>query len=310
MALGTQIESPNVVGLRRSWRNAGDPVDGTSGTKVGVADPGDILIDITNKKIYVNTNTQASPTWSQIPTAGVAFTGDITMTGDLDFSGANTTHAINFDAATLSKTLIGAGSYSSPMDQSCTTGLAGFTSTSDDADCWRYSAGLYIKGTGSGTKVLGLGLQSEYNGLVGADRLFGMNSIAYLGGGGEAAKLLTLGGDGTAGMYAGWFKVTAPVAAVVDSGSRVAALWIDNQMNCVCSGEEYSVFLTTGGSKPDAVFGLETTSSGWSQLFYFDETMAAAEPFVATGCSVTVATVPYLKVLVNATQYGIPLIAI
>jgi len=307
--IGTPIESPTSVGLRRSFRKSGAPVDGTSGTLVGVADPGDVLIDYTNKKLYVNTNTKASPTWSQILTAGVAFAGDITMTGDLDFSGANTTHAINFDAATLSKTLIGAGSYSSPMDQSCTTGLAGFTSTSDDADSWRYSAGLYIKGTGSGTKVLGLGLQSEYNGLVGADRLFGMNSIAYLGGGGEAAKLLTLGGDGTAGMYAGWFKVTAPVAAVVDSGSRVAALWIDNQMNCVCNGEEYAAFITCGGSKVDAVFGFETTSSGWTSLFYFDETAYDQDPVVsgdATGGNKGY----HLRVNLNGTMYGIQLYAL
>ena len=100
VSIGTPIESPNAIGLRRTWRFATTPVDGTSGTLVGVADPGDMLIDYTNKKLYVNTGTKASPTWSQIPTAGVAFAGDITMTGDLDFSGANTTHAINFDAAT------------------------------------------------------------------------------------------------------------------------------------------------------------------------------------------------------------------
>lgn len=209
----------------------------------------------------------------------------VTVAGiDLAFSGESTTHFINFDGATLSKTLMGCASYGSPADQSCTTGLFSFASTSDDDSSWRYSGGLYIKGTGSGTKVLGLGLQSEYNGTVGADRLQGMASIALLGGGSEAAKLLTLGGDTTAGMYAGWFKVGANTSCVVDSGSRVAALWVDNQMNCVCSGEEYAVFITCGGSKVDAVFGLETTSSGWTHLFSFDDTAYDQDPVSALAC--------------------------
>lgn len=41
---------------------AGAPVDGTSGTLVGVAGPGSILMR-TNGAVYVNTNTKASPTW-------------------------------------------------------------------------------------------------------------------------------------------------------------------------------------------------------------------------------------------------------
>lgn len=45
MAQGSQIQSPNVLGLRRVWRYAGVPVDGTSGTLAGIADKGDLLID-------------------------------------------------------------------------------------------------------------------------------------------------------------------------------------------------------------------------------------------------------------------------
>lgn len=79
------ILNPTVIegALRRCWRNAGTPTDGTSGTYAGSADPGDILIDTTNTKLYVNTNTAASPTWSQIVTAGVAFSGDLEITGDI-----------------------------------------------------------------------------------------------------------------------------------------------------------------------------------------------------------------------------------
>lgn len=51
-----------------SLTNAGPPTNGTSGTGFGVAQPGTLLIDITNGVVYRNTNTLASPTWT--PLAG------------------------------------------------------------------------------------------------------------------------------------------------------------------------------------------------------------------------------------------------
>lgn len=48
--------------------NAGAPTSGTSGTGVGIAGPGCILSDTTNKKLYINTNTLASPTWTVVGT--------------------------------------------------------------------------------------------------------------------------------------------------------------------------------------------------------------------------------------------------
>uniref|UniRef100_A0A6M3INL2 Uncharacterized protein n=1 Tax=viral metagenome TaxID=1070528 RepID=A0A6M3INL2_9ZZZZ len=56
--------------LRRVWRNAGVPTNGTAGTYYGVADPGDLLINTTNMQLYINTNTQASPTWSLVSASG------------------------------------------------------------------------------------------------------------------------------------------------------------------------------------------------------------------------------------------------
>lgn len=46
--------------------NAGAPTNGTSGTRAGSAYPGSLLIDTTNKKLYINTNTKASPTWTVV----------------------------------------------------------------------------------------------------------------------------------------------------------------------------------------------------------------------------------------------------
>ena len=45
---------------------AGAPTDGTSGTGAGVAHPGSLYIDTTNAKLYINTNTQASPTYTVV----------------------------------------------------------------------------------------------------------------------------------------------------------------------------------------------------------------------------------------------------
>lgn len=47
---------------------AGVPVNGTSGTEAGVAGKGSLVVDSTNGKLYINTNTKASPTWTVVGT--------------------------------------------------------------------------------------------------------------------------------------------------------------------------------------------------------------------------------------------------
>ena len=79
-AKGTPVQSTPV------WSNAGAPSNGTSGTLFGVANPGDLLVDSTNKVLYQNSNTLASPTWTALTTA----TGAGTYTGNFDgIIGAN-----------------------------------------------------------------------------------------------------------------------------------------------------------------------------------------------------------------------------
>lgn len=50
------------------FRNAGVPVNGTSGTGVGKAGNGSLCSDYTNGKLYINTGTMASPTWTVVGT--------------------------------------------------------------------------------------------------------------------------------------------------------------------------------------------------------------------------------------------------
>ena len=49
---------------------AGAPTNGTSGTGAGLSGPGSLYLDYTNKTLYQNTNTKASPTWNQIGGSG------------------------------------------------------------------------------------------------------------------------------------------------------------------------------------------------------------------------------------------------
>lgn len=128
----------------------------------------------------------------------------------------------------------------------------------------------------------------------------------------DAFAVLNAGGylaaksGATDGMHAVWAKVQGDVTSVC-SGT-VFPLWVDNQMSCAVAQEEYGIFATTGGSKPDAFIGFETTSSGYDQLFYFDETFNSG-----AGTCVTTDAVPggnqdaRIKVYYNATQYYIPL---
>lgn len=46
--------------------NAGAPVSGTTGA--GTLEKGALIIDTTNGKLYINTNTKASPTWTVVGT--------------------------------------------------------------------------------------------------------------------------------------------------------------------------------------------------------------------------------------------------
>jgi hypothetical protein len=76
--------------LRRNFIYSGAPVNGT--TFANEADPGDLLlrIDAPNIKIYQNTNTLASPTWTEKAGAGAS----IGVVGDMAVAGTSTANSI------------------------------------------------------------------------------------------------------------------------------------------------------------------------------------------------------------------------
>jgi len=108
-------------------------------------------------------------------------------------------------------------------------------------------------------------------------------------------------GDGLNAIRA---KVDARVDSVITG--NVTALWIDNQVNCVVGGTEYGILATTGGSKPDAFIGFETTSSGWAHLLDFNATAYDQDPVFSTGtCKVdaTKNSTGTIKIRLNGTTY-------
>lgn len=89
------IEGLNIAGsLRRTWRNAGAPVDGVAGTYAGIAEKGDLLIDSTNANLYQNTGTQASPVWTQISAGGVTYG----LVGEMAAAGTGTGNTVGIVA--------------------------------------------------------------------------------------------------------------------------------------------------------------------------------------------------------------------
>lgn len=61
--IGRVLVGPTAGSYICIMAGAGAPTNGTSGTGVGRCGPGSVYADVTNKTIYNNTNTMASPTW-------------------------------------------------------------------------------------------------------------------------------------------------------------------------------------------------------------------------------------------------------
>lgn len=59
-----------IEGVVDVLRTAGAPTNGVvgTGTYAGKAGKGCLLVDVTNAILYINTNTQASPTWTKVGT--------------------------------------------------------------------------------------------------------------------------------------------------------------------------------------------------------------------------------------------------
>ena len=241
-------------------------------------------------------------------------------TSGIAFSGTFTDDVIDFTSVVIDHTgsngpcFIRAGTYSSPVtnadeDQSGMIRLYGSTSANGSS----YDRGIFVCLMTTGIKgifpIAGLAEVRAQAG-NGPTKVQAAQFICDLHT--TDAKLAALGGDATAGMYAAWLKITAIDGATTASGSRAAPLWIDNQLygsNINAGMEEYGIFFTTGGSVPDAVFGFETTSSGWTYLMHFDETCYNVAPISTSQCDKDKDSTASIVISLNGTPYYIPIFA-
>ena len=262
-------------------------LDGFQWARIGLIDPSPTLNSVT-----VNGDANVD---SLINDGGGTFAGKITST----FSGK----------------VFSAGSYSSKiaLPTGATTEMSTIAGEGSEDDFY-IGYGSYIRTTGEDGRGFGLATLVEATNTTGTSTLQGGQMMTFLGtvGGTEAAVLKSAGGDATAGMYNLWLKSGANDNVVLASGAKTANLWLDNSMsgNLTDNGAEvYSAYITAGGMKLDAVFGLESGTLGWSSLFYFDETAYSKDP-VVSGDATAGSKDYHLKVDINGTIYGIQLYAL
>jgi hypothetical protein len=237
----------------------------------------------------------------------------------IDFTGTYTSDVIDFSSATIAPTgsngpcFIRAGTYASPVDLGTDTDQSGMIRLygTTQAAGTSYDRAIFACLKTTNTKgVFPISGLAEVNAVASGNGPTSVQAgqfIAHLNS--STAKLAALGGNATAGMYGGWFKIAAESGATTASGSRAAPIWVDNQLNGAnISGsmEEYGIFATTGGSKPKAFIGFETTSSGYTNLLYFDETAYDQDPIFSAGtCKVdaTKDSTGTIKIDLNGTTY-------
>lgn len=156
--------------------------------------------------------------------------------------------------------------------------------------------------TDSTSSVIGFQLYADSDaGTPGPTNVEALNCFAVL----NAGKYLAASTSWMNGLKGAWLKVQGDATSVCSG--NVAPLWVDNQMSCTVSGEEYGIIATTGGTRPDAFIGFETSSSGYDQLLYFDETFNSG-----AGTCVETSAAPgtqdaRIKVYYDGTQYYLAL---
>uniref|UniRef100_A0A6M3K0B8 Uncharacterized protein n=1 Tax=viral metagenome TaxID=1070528 RepID=A0A6M3K0B8_9ZZZZ len=239
-------------------------------------------------------------------TGGIDMQSTVSAIG-IDLGGTFSTTAINIDG-TVAKA-IKMGSYSARLTAAsgattevCTIGLGG---AEDD---FYIGYGSYIRTTGEDGKGFGASFLVEATNTTGTPTLQGMQSMAFLGsvGGSEAAILKTRGGDTTAGMTAGWFKIGCNTNCSLASGSYSSVIWLDSQLHGSgnLSGTHYHIFCSTDNIQT-SVLGFNGTG-GYTNFIHTDSD-ANKTPFdggsVATN---TGASDGSIKISLNGTSYLIP----
>ena len=258
-------------------------------------------------------------TITQIFNAEIPVTGGKSVGIDLDGSYSNA--AIDLTGVVLDHSgssgpvMIRAGTYGSPVSssdphQSGMIRLYGSNDAATDDGTGFYDRGIfaYLR-TDKAKGIFPISGLAEVRTTAGEGPVAVMASQFIAGLHTSGAKL-----DSTAsvtdGMFASWLKVYSAVGSVADATSRVASIWLDNQMNGTVSGEHYSIF-ATNGSNSDAFVGFETgDGAGWDYMWYFDETAYDQDPLSDLGAKNEVNSDKSIKIKLNDTVYYIPIFVV
>lgn len=241
--------------------------------------------------------------------------------GGFNFTGAYSSQALDFSNVTLNHTgssgpvMLRAGTYASPVTssdphQSGMIRLYGRNSALTDDGTGFYDRGIFVA-----LKTTGAKGQIPFGGLVEIEATVSGDGPTNVKGAEFIVSLLETGSklgesSGVEGMFGAWVKVHAIDGATTHASSLKAPLWVDNQMNGnnAAPGDEYGIWATTGGLRPDGFIGFGTSSSGYDQFLFFNTTFNSS-----AGTMVTTDSVPggnqdaRIKVWYNGTQYYIPL---
>ncbi len=246
---------------------------------------------------------------------------DVAGVTGFDFQGSYTNAAIDFTDVTLNHSgssgpvLIRAGTYGSPVSssdphQSGMIRLYGSNDAATDDGTGFYDRIIFAYArTDKAKSIFPIAGLAEVRTTTGAGPVAAQAGQFIAGLHTSGAKLAATA-SATDGMFGLWTKVYSVTGSVAAATSRVAPIWIDNQMSGTVSGEEYGIFATTGGTRPDAFIGFETTSSGWDYMWYFDETAYDQAPISNLGAKNEVNSDKSIKIDLNGTAYYIPIFVV
>lgn len=248
-----------------------------------------------------------------------AFT-DLSAIGTVDIApvGAHTDHVIDFSDVVLDYSgssgpvMIRAGTYGSPVSssdphQSGMIRLYGSNDAATDDGTGFYDRGLFVYLRTDKAKGI-----HPIAGLAEVRTTAGDGPVEVMGGQ-FIAGLHTSGAKlnaGGWGMFGTWNKIYSESGSDAEAGTKVAAIWLDNEMNGTVSGEEYTIFATVGVGKPDAFIGFENGASGWENFLYFDETAYDEDPISNLGAKNEVNSDKSIKISLNGTTYYIPIFVV
>lgn len=191
------------------------------------------------------------------------------------------------------------------LDFEDVTGWLAFQGNSDTG--FRYAA-YFQQETDNDAKMLGIGVFPFIQSGGASDRMQCVSTVMTVSSGGE---LESRGGDAVAGAHNFWGKFSADLSgATITSGARIAPFWSDIQVNNGdVSGEEvFHFFGSAGGSRARAFLYME----GQQSVYFFESDSSLGEAMLAStgyeACNNN-AQAGFLKVYLNGTAYGIPLMA-